>query len=660
MAYRLKAGNNTKVVHGSAQPINIYDLLKPTKNKGYQNELLVKIANLERLSGVKTCSKTHYSELKKSVAEMQRCNLFLTKSQREIENLYQLLKKKAEQTITILEVSRAISNILPFDQILYHTNRLISKMLGTVNCHLYRVELGEQITFTPYIQQYRHSDDIFKMKEEFWNDVIKNKEPVRFSVNNSEFLAMPLVSRGNMLGLLIIERLETGNQFTLEELELCSGIAGPVAVAIENRVLVEELESESSRLKTALLSLKVMSDNLAMLNKGVEPLLQSIGESLLKITDAEYSIVLVNVDDLISVHVPLPLEQKDFLNSYFADLLDKINKNSKSCPYGIHRQNLQEDEKLNFLYRQNGLREMISFPIITRDRLFGLILLFFRAYKEDDCCQSILQILGNQTAIVLENARLFEDILWLKNEAEKHYQLACKQKEQLEEKNRELKNMYNILFRSREEQIISQERNRIAGDLHDNVLQILFGMGLNIKWCLNELDPESPVHSKLLFLEGLANKAIQEIRKVVCEFGTVEATLGLQESIESLAHDLNEAGSVQIEVNINESIPKLPGVVRNITYRIVQEALVNALRHASATQIKINLALKDNCIELRVVDNGVGIPPDTIKNLGRQEGKFGIKNMKQRAKYLSGTLKIKSNEMEGTEVIAMIPVEGVG
>jgi len=56
--------------------------------------------------------------------------------------------------------------------------------------------------------------------------------------------------------------------------ELCAGIAGPVAVAIENWALVEKLEKESSRLKTALLSLKVMADNLTMLGKGVEPLLR--------------------------------------------------------------------------------------------------------------------------------------------------------------------------------------------------------------------------------------------------------------------------------------------------------------------------------------------------------------------------------------------------
>ncbi|RYD04060.1 hypothetical protein N752_16855 [Desulforamulus aquiferis] len=157
--------------------------------------------------------------------------------------------------------------------------------------------------------------------------------------------------------------------------------------------------------------------------------------------------------------------------------------------------------------------------------------------------------MGNQTAIVLENARLFEDTIYLKDNAESHYKIVCQQKEQLEQKNQELKNMYNILFRAREEQILSQERNRIAGDLHDNVLQILFAIGLHFEWCFSELSTNSPVYAKLKYLEDLVNKAVQEIRKVICEFSTLEASLSLRDSIEGLVRDLNQAGSVQICVN---------------------------------------------------------------------------------------------------------------
>lgn len=673
MAHRLRAINKQGAVPRRNQPVDISELLRPTKDKNYPNALIVKTATLERLSGVKNSSKTHYSALKKSVTEMQNCNLFLAKSKKEIEGLYQLLKKKSEQTLAILEVSRAVSNILPFDQILHKTSSLVSKVLGPVECYLYSLKQGNKLIFKSFLPGSQTQHAFFNTegsRRELWEAVIRDKQPVWFppekndldtpgSVTGFPFLAVPLVSRGNLTGVLVIKRQGTCEPFSREEVELCAGIAGSVAVAIENWTLVEKLEKESSRLKTALLSLKVMTDNLTMLGKGVEPLLLAIGESLLQITDANYIMMLACTDRLVSIHVPEPCLEKEVLDSYFSSWLDQLSIEDFSLPYGIRRLHLKDDRNLDFISRRYGLEDLVAFPMRMGKNFLGLILLFFRRYKGDEGCQFILQILGNQTAIALENARLLEDILHLKNKAESHYRVACEQKEQLEQKNRELKNIYDILFRSREKQVLFQERNRIARDLHDNVLQILFAIGLNFDWCFKELSPQSPVYSKLKFLYDLVNKAIQEIRKAVCEFSSAETSLSLRESIESLALDLNQAGSVRIYVHSSGSQPLLPSVVRNIAYRIVQETLVNALKHSSASKIEINLMFTEKNLKIAVVDNGIGIPDNIMKNIHQDEKKFGLKNMMLRAKYLNGTLKIRKLDSGGTEVLAVIPIEGV-
>ncbi|WP_304543238.1 GAF domain-containing sensor histidine kinase [Desulforamulus aquiferis] len=643
MAQRLRAVNRKGQISQANQAIGIMELFNQREDIPYPNDLLVKNSALERLGGVKNSAKTHYSELKKSVAQMQKCNINLTKSQREIEGLYQLLKKKADQTLAILDVSRAVSNILPFDQILQKTSTLVSQVLGPVECALYSARQG------------------MGKGEEAWSSVIKNKLPQKYSEHYEKgphFLALPLFSRGNVIGVLSIKR-EGELPFTQEEVELCTGIASPVAVAIENRTLVEKLEKESLRLKTALLSLKVMSDNLAMLNQGVEPLLLAIGESLLEITDAQYAVLLTRTDKLVSIHVPKPLPEKQSLDDYFSSWLDQLNAKDLPCLYGIGSQQLKDDTVLDFLPLRYGLKNIVAFPMITREKILGLILLLFNNYRGDEGCQSILQILGNQTAIVLENARLFEDTIYLKDNAESHYKIVCQQKEQLEQKNQELKNMYNILFRAREEQILSQERNRIAGDLHDNVLQILFAIGLHFEWCFSELSTNSPVYAKLKYLEDLVNKAVQEIRKVICEFSTLEASLSLRDSIEGLVRDLNQAGSVQICVNTFGKALPLPSVVRNIAYRIVQEALVNSLRHASASRIDVNISFGEKRLEILVWDNGVGIPENTIESLSTDDKKFGLKNMLQRAQYLNGILKVGRSKSGGVEIMAVIPIEGV-
>jgi signal transduction histidine kinase len=657
VARRLKAtGNHQETLQGNL-PVNSGDVLNLTKHKYVQKELFNKITALERLSGVRNSSKTHYSELKKSMADMQKCNLFLTESQQEVGKLYQLLKKKAEQTLAILEISRAVSNILPFDQILEKTNNLVSKVLGPVECQLFDITDGDPLSLKPYVPGQQQNDFIKRLRDtnEFWQTLINDKNPVRFEDNNTEFLVIPLVSRGDVNGILIIRR-EINQHFTSEEIELCLGIANPVAVAIENRTLVEKLETESTLLKTALLSLKMTSDNIAMLDQGVEPILQAVGESLLRITNAKYGVILTRGDRLVSLHVPERLENTDELDKYLFSWLDKFKLDKSSCDYEIRQLQLENDTNLVCFSTLYGFKEALIFPMTTKDKTLGLILLFFHQYKNDVRSHSILQVLGNQTAIVLENAKLFEDTLNLKDQAESHYKMVCAQKEQLEQKNNELKHMYNILFRSREEQIIIEERNRIAADLHDNVLQILFVIGLHFEWCTENLPATSPVYSKLKYLDQLVGKAVNEIRQVVTEFSSKEPYVSLQSSIETLVRDLNQAGSTSITVKTIGTLPTLPSVVRNIAFRIVQEALVNALRHSGATVISIQLEYADKKLQVSVTDNGVGIFENILVNIHKGNDRFGLKNMIQRAQYVNGTVHVSRLNSGGTVVLLEIPI----
>nr|WP_315989460.1 ATP-binding protein [Desulforamulus aquiferis] len=76
--------------------------------------------------------------------------------------------------------------------------------------------------------------------------------------------------------------------------------------------------------------------------------------------------------------------------------------------------------------------------------------------------------------------------------------------------------------------------------------------------------------------------------------------------------------------HLRQSLP-LPSVVRNIAYRIVQEALVNSLRHASASRIDVNISFGEKRLEILVWDNGVGIPENTIESLSSDDKKFGLK-----------------------------------
>lgn len=422
---------------------------------------------------------------------------------------------------------------------------------------------------------------------------------------------------------------------------------------------IAKLEMEGIRLKKAIQSLEMMSNNLLMLHKGVEPLLHALGKSLLEVSDAQYIIMMVNHERLLSIHIPEPCKEQQILETHFSTWFNKIDNEDFLSFLGTHYQNLKDETNLSFLPERYGLKELVAFPMKASGKTVGLILLFFdKRYKSDNVCQSILQILGNQTAIALENAKLFEDTLFLKQEAEKHYKAECLQKEHLEQKNRELKNIYDMLSRVREEQILYRERSRIAADLHDNVLQILFAIGLHFDWCYSQLSPGSSFYNKLQFLDSMVEKASQEIRKVIYEFSSMKTNHTLSKSIKELVRDLNQAGSAQISENITGIEPVLSMEVHNIVYCIAQEALVNALKHASATRINIVLKFGEKELELSVIDNGIGIAVDNLNNLYQENKKFGLKNMLQRVNYLNGILNIKKLHHKGTKVSVLIPLKG--
>jgi signal transduction histidine kinase len=233
--------------------------------------------------------------------------------------------------------------------------------------------------------------------------------------------------------------------------------------------------------------------------------------------------------------------------------------------------------------------------------------------------------------------------------------------EELERKNKELEDVYNILSRIREEQALFEERSRIASDLHDNVLQVLFAVRAHLEVCLRQLSHQPSLYDRLYSIENMVNRAMTEIRQTVYQLSAIEPCPSLVKSVEALVNDLNTAGSTRIYLYVSGKEAVLPETLYQIAYRLVQESLVNALKHALATEIKVSLSFKEKVIELSVVDNGVGIPFDPLKEEQYQykEKKFGLKNMLERIKSVKGTLTIQNTSYgKGTEVRALIPLQG--
>jgi signal transduction histidine kinase len=134
-------------------------------------------------------------------------------------------------------------------------------------------------------------------------------------------------------------------------------------------------------------------------------------------------------------------------------------------------------------------------------------------------------------------------------------------------------------------------------------------------------------------------------------------TLGLVLSIQSLIESLGKRDGLKIHLFAKEVAGRFDSHKELALYRIAQESLTNALKHAQAAEIFVNLIRKNGSILLTVEDDGIGFDTAEISKAGpSRNGSLGLAIMRERALQFSGTFSIESKPGKGTQVIAEIPV----
>ena len=199
-----------------------------------------------------------------------------------------------------------------------------------------------------------------------------------------------------------------------------------------------------------------------------------------------------------------------------------------------------------------------------------------------------------------------------------------------------------------------EERRRLRRDLHDGLGPTLAGLTLKIGAVRNILPP-GQVAADLLLTEVNHDieYAVRDIRRIVYDLhpSTLDE-LGLVGAIRSwLSHSTSATrqNGVQIMVEVPEPLPSLPAAVEVATYRIVQEALTNVVRHAQAKTCRVLLLLTKDVLHIEVMDDGIGLTQ-------RRRGGIGLMTMHERAAELGGTCKVMAMETQGTCVQACLPL----
>jgi signal transduction histidine kinase len=212
----------------------------------------------------------------------------------------------------------------------------------------------------------------------------------------------------------------------------------------------------------------------------------------------------------------------------------------------------------------------------------------------------------------------------------------------------------NVRLRAEAEQVaLLQERERLARDLHDSVTQSLYSLTLWIEAGQRSARAGDLAHVEeyLERLEESSRQAIRDMRLLVYELRPPALEYeGLVGALQERLDAVEKRSGIQAQLVVQGDVD-LPSEVEEGLYRIAQEALNNALKHAGASTIIVRLRVGSDDVELEVADDGAGFDRGAINDTGG----MGLTNMHQRATQLGGTLCIVSTPGEGTRVRAVIP-----
>lgn len=260
---------------------------------------------------------------------------------------------------------------------------------------------------------------------------------------------------------------------------------------------------------------------------------------------------------------------------------------------------------------EEGIYSVLSVPLTIADQRFGVFAMDYcqpRAFTEDD--RRLFLALAQRAAMAIQNARLYEQV---------------------------------------EQAAVLQERQRMARDLHDSVSQSLYSLVLLAEAGRRFAGGGEPQHLEevLTRLGETAQQALKEMRLMVYEMRPLAlqkvGLLGaLQQRLDAVEMRAGVAAQLVVEGHLN-----LPPIVEEELYRIAQEALNNALRHAGATRTTVRIYRDDAMmVEVAIIDNGVGFDSEQA---GDRAG-LGLSSMRQRAARIGGKLDIFSNRGAGTTV----------
>jgi signal transduction histidine kinase len=437
------------------------------------------------------------------------------------------------------------------------------------------------------------------------------------------FLGVPILAASHQLGQIYLTNKIDADEFSEEDEQIIQMLAGYAAAAIQNARLYDNLHERD-------IALTQRSEDLALLNDIAAALVPTQG------LDEIVSKTLALVMDYLSVEageiflldeetqtLRLVLHRGEAAEAFWTRSRFKLNEGFVGIVAAENKTLVSEDLSKDMRYLRSavvdaGFRQFVCLPLTSGEKMIGVLSIAKRGNEAfDDRSIQLLTAVGNWAGLAIDNSRLHTDARRL---------------------------------------AVLEERNRIGMDMHDGVIQSVFGVGLGLENVRHLID-ENPAQAKegvRLAIDGL-NQAIRDLRTYILDLrprqlGEENLLVGIRRLLtEYRVNTLSEAMLTGIE----SDIAKLESSQALVLFHIAQEALANTAKHAKAKRVSVNLWTTPDRVLMEIEDNGKGFSIDKMSmTLGH-----GLSNMHTRIRNAGGEVEITSSPGEGATILAWLPID---
>ena len=270
------------------------------------------------------------------------------------------------------------------------------------------------------------------------------------------------------------------------------------------------------------------------------------------------------------------------------------------------------------------MRSLLAVPLAHHGHVVGNLYLADKgaetAFSPED--ERLLTLLAGHAAVVIQNARLAEQVRTL---------------------------------------AVGAERHRISKDLHDGVIQAIYATSLELESAADDLEADpTAARDRIDTAIDRLGDVTKDMRRYILGLQSEQATdQSLTEALAALLAEARVHTLVEPHLRVEgEKVDDLPPALAQELLHVTREAVANVMRHARASRLWVTLQATESEVHLRIVDDGVGFDPASAPPAGH----YGLRNLRERAAGLDGALTVRSDPGQGTAIDLRAPVaapEGV-